>query len=148
MQVSTNSYTELLNDHIFSKYDMSNSTINRTDVGHRLVKGMNSAGNEIPNWDLNAFAAAGGILSTTEDLSKFVLGHFEDDNVELELTRQSTLTLNHISSIGLGWEIITRKSGDVWYKHNGGTGGYSSAIAVNAKKTGSLYFPMCPVLVI
>lgn len=134
IQNAGKSYAELLDDHIFSKYNMPNSTTNRADVNLGLVKGLNAAGREIPNWDLNVFDPAGGILSTTEDLSKFVLAHFEDDNAELQLARNSTLTINHISSIGLGWEIINRKSGDVWYKHNGGTGGYTSAISINTKK--------------
>ena len=29
------------------------------------------------------------------------------------------------------WEIIKRRSGDTWYKHNGGTGCYSSAIIID-----------------
>lgn len=33
--------------------------------------------------------------------------------------------------IGLAWHIITSKNGNDIYWHNGGTGGYSSSMAVN-----------------
>jgi len=74
---------------------------------------------------------AGGVLSSTDDLAKFALAHFDSSNKELALTRASTHSINNISDIGLSWEIIKRRSGDIWYKHNGRTGGYTSAIIID-----------------
>jgi CubicO group peptidase (beta-lactamase class C family) len=124
-------YEALIQQEIFSKYHMDNSTTDRPKVQHLLIKGLDEAGNEVPNWDLAALVGAGAVLSSTEDLSKFALAHFDSTNSALALTRVSTHTINHISDMGLGWEIIKRRSGDIWYKHNGRTGGYSSAMIID-----------------
>jgi CubicO group peptidase (beta-lactamase class C family) len=124
-------FESLIQREIFSKYHMVNSTTDRPKVKNLLIKGLDEEGNEVPNWDLAALVGAGGVLSSTEDLSKFALAHYDSNNIELSLTRASTHTINYISDVGLGWEIIKRKSGDIWYKHNGRTGGYSSAIIID-----------------
>ena len=36
-------------------------------------------------------------------------------------------------STGLGWHIIKSKSGTILNWHNGGTGGYSSSMAIDTK---------------
>lgn len=130
-QVEGKDYEELVQERIFSKYDMVNSTTLRKSVEHILIKGLDQNGNKVPNWDLAVLVGAGGALSSTEDLSKFVLAHFDSSNVALKLTRDPTYTINQISEMGLGWEIIKRRSGDIWYKHNGGTGGYSSSMIMD-----------------
>lgn len=128
------SYESLIQRDIFSKYHMDNSTTDHLKVKN-LIKGLDAKGNEVPKWDIAALVGAGGALSSTEDLSKFALAHFDNTNRELTLTRTSTHSINHISDIGLSWELIKRRSGDIWYKHNGRTGGYTSAmiIDVNSK---------------
>jgi CubicO group peptidase (beta-lactamase class C family) len=125
------SYEQLVQEKIFSKYGMINSTTLRKSVEQILIKGLYENGNEVPNWDLSVLVGAGGALSSTEDLSKFVLAQFDPSNEVLKMTRSKTFTVNHISDIGLGWEIINRKSGDLWYKHSGGTGGYTSAMIMD-----------------
>ena len=136
-KVDNTNYESLLQGKIFSKYHMTSSTTYRDKVEQVLIKGLNEKGNEVPNWDLSVLMGAGGVLSTVEDLSKFATAQFDDSNKELALTRTKTFTLNSISDYGLGWEIINLKSGAIWYKHNGGTGGYSSVIIINtAKKNG------------
>lgn len=124
------SYESLIQREIFSKYHMENSTTKHLTV-ENLIIGLDEEGNEVPNWDIAALVGAGGALSSTEDLSKFALAHFDSTNRELALTRTSTHSINHISDIGLSWEIIKRRSGDIWYKHNGRTGGYTSAMIID-----------------
>jgi len=58
------------------------------------------------------------------DLSKFAIAHFDSTNKELALTRIKTYKETDTRDVGLGWLIINRKSGDQWYWHKGGTGGY------------------------
>ena len=133
-QLEGKSYEQLVQDKIFSKYGMIHSTTIRKRVEHLLVKGLDENGNEARNWDLSVLVGAGGALSSTEDLSKFVLAQFDTTNHVLNLTRKNTFTVNQISDRGLGWEIIKRRSGDTWYKHSGGTGGYTSAIIYGCKQ--------------
>jgi CubicO group peptidase (beta-lactamase class C family) len=126
-------YDRLLKTRIFSKYKMRSSTTHKQEVANRLVKGLDDQGKPVPNWDMNALVAAGGILSTVQDLSKFVLAQFNTTNKELALTRQPTFSVSQTMDIGLGWHIIKTRSNDTWTWHNGGTGGYSSSIAFDVK---------------
>ena len=125
------SYEQLVQKNIFSQYGMNHSTTQRKSVEHMLIKGLDENGKEASNWDLSVLVGAGGALSSTEDLSKFVLAHFDSSDEVLNLTRSKTFTVNQISDIGLAWEIIKRRSGDTWYKHNGGTGGYTSSLIMD-----------------
>ncbi|WP_181015542.1 serine hydrolase domain-containing protein [Alkalispirochaeta sphaeroplastigenens] len=132
-KISNSSYQDLLENNILSKYSMNNTTINRQEVGDNLVKGLNTKGKEVLNWDFKVLVGAGGILSTVEDLSKFVLAQSNIQNKELELTRKSTFTLNEYVDLGLGWFIKKQNSENRWHWHNGGTGGYRSSMALNSE---------------
>lgn len=137
-EIENQPYESLLQAEIFSSYKMMNSTTDRNKIEPSLIKGLDEAGNEIPNWDLSVLVGAGGILSSTEDLAKFALAHFEVSDSTLALTRKSTHTVDHISDVGLGWEIIKRRSGAIWYKHNGRTGGYTSAMILDVEQKNGL----------
>ncbi|KAB5490126.1 MULTISPECIES: serine hydrolase domain-containing protein [Flagellimonas] len=124
-------FGQLLEERIFSKYGMASSTTKKEEVGNVLVKGLDDKGRPTPNWDSGALIGAGGIYSTTEDLSKFALAQFDTLNRELVLTRRKTFTENDSRDVGLGWFIIHRKNGAKWYWHNGGTGGYSTSMVLD-----------------
>ncbi|MCL5247759.1 beta-lactamase family protein [Cellulophaga sp. 20_2_10] len=132
-KIENDTYESLLQNKIFSKYDMQNSTTNITTIKGNLVKGLNNEGIEVPNWDLAVLAGAGAIFSTVEDLSQFAISQFDYSNKELELTKEKTFELNENMDIGLGWHILKNKSDNFWYWHNGGTGGYSSSMAIDVK---------------
>ena len=128
-------YKKILKDEIFYKYKMTGSftCACESEVETGLVRGLDNDGNEVSNWDFDVLSGAGGILSTVTDLSKFVNAHFNPENRELELTRMPTFTVNEKMKIGLGWHIVKTESGKEIYWHNGGTGGYSSSIAMDTE---------------
>lgn len=130
-QIGKSTYEELLKKYIFEPLRMKVSTTDRNKVKHLLVKGRKVDGSVAENWDLEAIVSAGGVLSSTEDLANFALAHFDTSNEDLALTRKRTNTVNHISDVGLGWEIINRKSGETWCRHSGGTGGYRSTMILD-----------------
>lgn len=132
-KISGKSYEKLLQDAIFSKYKMTNSTTKKDQLREVLVKGLDEKGNEVSNWDLSVLVGAGGILSNVEDLSKFAIAQFDATNAELQLTQQKTFSINDDMEIALGWHIVESENNDKWLWHNGGTGGYSSSIAVDVK---------------
>jgi CubicO group peptidase (beta-lactamase class C family) len=124
------SFQNLLQKKIFNKYKMTSSFTSSHGLDNRLVKGLNQKGETVSNWDFDVLFGGGGILSTTEDLVKFANAQFNPKNKDLDLTRISTFKINESMRIGLGWHIITTKNGKDIYWHNGGTGGYSSSMAV------------------
>jgi len=132
------SYEDLIQKFIFSKFEMNSSFLNADKVDNRLVKGLNKKGEVTSNWDLSAMSSAGGILSNIEDLVKFGKAHFDESNIALNLLKKKTAKINEKIDIGIGWHIInSEKSENKWHWHNGGTGGYSSSMALDFKnKTG------------
>lgn len=130
-EIDNNTYEDLLQKKIFSKYVMRNSTAEINKIKGNLVKGLNNEGKEVPNWELSILAGAGGIFSTAEDLSHFAVAQFDYSNKELKLTREKTFEINDNMDIGLGWHILKSQSDNLWYWHNGGTGGYSSSMVID-----------------
>lgn len=127
------SYSQLLQELIFDKYKMANSFTSKDDVTQKLIKGLNINGEETENWDFNILAGAGCILSTTEDLTKFAIAQFDPENKELALTQVPSFTISDNMKIGMGWHILKLKSGKEFIWHNGGTGGYTSSMALDAE---------------
>ncbi len=136
--IADQDYQTLLQRYIFSKFKMSHSTTLRDNIAAQLVKGLNAKGEETPNWDLAVLVAAGGILSTVEDLSKFAMAQFDPSNKELELTRVKTWMNPAGLDIGLGWHFVKSKIGAEWPWHNGGTGGYTSSMALDINRQNAI----------
>lgn len=132
-KIEGDSFEELLQQNIFSRYQMNSSSTIRTTIENRLIKGLNDQGEEVSNWDMAVHMGAGGILSSVEDLSKFALAQFDKTNKELELTRTGFFTVSENYSMGLAWGLIKRESGAIWNWHNGGTGGYTSSMIIDTQ---------------
>lgn len=127
-------FTDLLEKRIFSKYKMKNSYSSVKGIENKIVKGLDSKGEELSNWEFDVLFGGGGILSNTEDLVKFAQAQFDKSNKELELTRDPTFIINDKMKIGLGWHILKTDNDFNWIWHNGGTGGYSSSIVLDVEK--------------
>lgn len=131
---SNETYDTLLQNLIFKKYNMTNSTASKSSVKNELVLGLDASGKETLNWDFNVLVGAGGIFSNVIDLSNFALAQFDINNEVLRLTHQPTYKINDNMSIGLGWHVIKTRSGSELIWHNGGTGGYSSSMVLDLDK--------------
>jgi CubicO group peptidase (beta-lactamase class C family) len=127
------SFKTLLQKKVFDKYKMTNSYTSSQDLGGKLIKGLNENGEIVTNWDFDVLFGGGGILSSAEDLQKFAFAQFNPINRELALTRQTTFVINNTMKIGLGWHILKRENEQELIWHNGGTGGYSSSMALNIR---------------
>jgi CubicO group peptidase (beta-lactamase class C family) len=126
-------FDKLLQTMVFSKYNMEFSTIDKKKIAEKLVKGHNEKGKPVLNWNCNAITSAGACLSTTNDLSKFVMANFSNDSV-LRFQQQRIFRVeNNAIDIGYAWHIF-RNDGVFWHFHNGGTGGYHSNVTMDVEK--------------
>lgn len=123
-------FRKLLKDRILNRFDM-HETYTDNDGLDGLVKGLDVEGKVIPNWDFDVLFGAGGMLSTTVDLVKFVQAQFNPDNRDLALTRKLTHKIDDALGIGLGWHISRSVGHNDLYWQNGGTGGYRSTLVLD-----------------
>jgi CubicO group peptidase (beta-lactamase class C family) len=118
------------------------------DLKKRLAHGHDEDGRPVRSWDLSeAFAGAGALRSTTNDLLTFLaaaLGYQESPlksamDAQLAFPMQvtgeeapSTVGANAQGRvcIGLGWHAIENERGRV-VMHGGGTGGYLTFMGLN-----------------
>jgi CubicO group peptidase (beta-lactamase class C family) len=125
-------YEELLVKHIAKPCGMDDTCVKlSSEQRERLAPPYDAALQTTSNWDFRAFAGAGGIRSTTNDMLKFIAANLANDDGPLtkafQLSHQKRHTMPDGQATGLAWHIardgITR-----W--HNGMTGGYASWVAV------------------
>ena len=127
------SYDKLVADTLFCELNMCNSATNRENLNGRLVPALDTKGRVTKNWDLGVLAGAGSVLSCTEDMVKFVLANFDANNHVMNLQRKAVFESGS-ECLALGWFIVDKKEkGERMYFHNGGTGGYSSAMLLDIK---------------
>ena len=111
----------------------------------RLAPGHNEAGEVVPNWDVGALAAAGGLRSTATDMLTFLAANIAADADSTKGALAPALHASHVRrrdagamGIGLAWHIRSTPGGAgsiVW--HNGGTGGYRTFAGYDpARRTG------------
>ncbi|RDX35751.1 class A beta-lactamase-related serine hydrolase [Kangiella sp. HD9-110m-PIT-SAG07] len=74
--------------------------------------------------------ASGGFLSTTDDMVRFGLAHFDDRFLKPETVANLWTTLKtndgQPTGYGLGWRIVKDEDGIVWFGHGGGSIGGTS----------------------
>lgn len=94
----------------------------------RLAQGF-SQGADMPNWDgFHALAGAGAIVSTANDLLRFI-----DENLDAGKMAGALAAIREPQRSGhtaLGWHLKKVADDDMVFWHNGGTGGYASFIAL------------------
>lgn len=90
-----------------------------------------SSGAEVPAWTFDALAGAGAIVSSANDLMRFVRANFEADAFGVHLAIVATQEPQEGQDMALAWQTRSDSEGNTVYWHNGGTGGYASFLAVN-----------------
>lgn len=131
-------YEILLQQEIFAPLNMQYSTTDRSMIQERLIPGYNWKGKATPNWDLAFIGPAGAILSCTADLVKYAQWNFDALNNELQAMQKTSFNINKDYDIALGWHIVKGQSKEDFLWHNGGTGGYKSSMAIQAKSRKSV----------
>ncbi len=124
----------IFSEYIFGKFNMSSSTLNDISTNSNIAFPHNLLGNT-SYWDMSGFAAAGGIKSNLNDMVKFTINQINniDDeklNYVINECQIPLVSLNGFPVFGLGWEFFTMENGQKILVKDGGTGGFTSFIAI------------------
>lgn len=125
-------YATLLRTRITGPLGMNHTTVRLTPaVKTNLAPGHTYKLDKVGNWDFPAFAGAGGIRSTANDLLIFLAANlgFLDSPLQPAMKKQLSVhkKVSPGMEIAMGWHIINSPEPMAW--HNGGTPGYHSCIA-------------------
>ncbi|HNQ68240.1 MAG TPA: serine hydrolase domain-containing protein [Bacteroidales bacterium] len=135
-RISGKTYSELLQERIFTPLGMTQTVCSETDfITDNNAQGyFGSNETDMYIWS-PVFAAAGTIKSNLHDMMIYLIENIEYENSILKepliLTKQRTFSVNENLYLGLGWHLTIDGKGDEIYWHNGGTKGFSSFIAYN-----------------
>jgi D-alanyl-D-alanine-carboxypeptidase/D-alanyl-D-alanine-endopeptidase len=123
------SYPELLQRQITGPLGMKDTVILLSpELLGRLMQGYDGHRQATPRWDLDAFASAGGIRSTTADMLTYLEAelHPETSPFPPALVRSQRFYdyLAGDARIALAWQYDPATG---FYAHDGATGGFTSA---------------------
>jgi len=125
-------YEALLLDRITNPLGMDSTRIQLTpEMNSRLAPPHSTYSVRAASWDAPAFAGAGMIRSTANDMLTFLAANMGLTETELQPAIQLANTpqrpTDGLEYIGLGWHLP--KSGNGIHWHNGETSGYHSYLA-------------------
>jgi CubicO group peptidase (beta-lactamase class C family) len=120
------SYADVLQANILNPLGMSSTYLQKVGVVKQLVQGIDATGNSVSAWDFKAIEPAGGLKSNVLDMKKFARHQLNHNS----LTHQKQFNINPQMDMALGWHILKIK-GKSYIWHNGGTGGFTSALVLD-----------------
>lgn len=131
-------FDALITERVLDPLDLGDTVLALTSDQHaRLAPGF-VLGANVPatNWDLNALAPAGGLKSTARDLTAFISANLHAAQGDRPIDRalvesHRVLYKGFDQSLAYGWIVQDQLWGQRAYWHNGGTGGYTSYLAID-----------------
>ncbi|WP_162207413.1 serine hydrolase [Dyella japonica] len=133
------SYEQLLQQQIFQPLGMHHSTSVQDDaLRGRLAPGHGGKDQPVANWHFDVLAGAGAIVSTADDMLRYLKANMGLQPSPLYPAMQLAQTPRADSPIpserlGLVWMVRHSAGGDI-IEHNGMTGGYASYLGFTADR--------------
>jgi D-alanyl-D-alanine-carboxypeptidase/D-alanyl-D-alanine-endopeptidase len=129
-KVYNTSFETLVREKICVPNNMFNTCITLTSMQWNYFSpGYNVDGEPVPAWDLGAFAAAGGLRSTSQDLLNYLNYNLNEKDPSVGLSHN--ITFSGKEKVGLAWFVKKTKQGNTLLWQSGGTlgsGGFTGAV--------------------
>lgn len=135
-RITGKTYETLVKEIITGPLKMKSTFQHLTpELSKRFVKVYGLKAMETKAWDFDALAGCGALKSTVNDLLVYAKNNMEsgDPDLSAAFNLSHEITFSKQPTVGLGW-LLSQVTGDVYYWHNGGTGGSRSFLAFNIKK--------------
>lgn len=123
-------YTELVKEKIIMPLGMKHSCLRQEDA-KAVLQGYAASGKATPHWDLNLFAPAGALLTSVNDMLRFLQYQINEEDKACRLSHK--VTLNKSETYAMGWQIENKRLGGNVYWHNGATFGFTSFCAFSPR---------------
>lgn len=119
-------YSELVEEYIVKPNGFTSTKVKlQSEDLKNKVSGYNEEGTQTPYWDLNDFAAAGAINSTSKELLDYFVWNMNETTEAVKLSHQRTWGTERYG-VALGWHLAKTRKGYSMVWHNGGTYGFKS----------------------
>lgn len=128
-------FESLMRERLFAPLGMDDAFIASPPLGAELVPGHLSTGGRAPHWGFpDRMSGVGGVRASLDDMvayARAALGHGDARVVELLERALAPIDLPHDGPpMGMAWTLASIE-GRVLAAHDGGTGGFTSLIAVD-----------------
>ncbi|WP_420458650.1 serine hydrolase domain-containing protein [Neolewinella sp.] len=134
-KIAETTYGGALRERIFDPLGMTQSSNGPDSSRVELVPGYSADGTPAPYWHFtDAMAGAGAIVSTPQDMARFLTAQMDTSNRVLTLTREPVVELEGPQAVGLAWQILSPEPGRTVYWHNGAVAGYRAFTGVDVEQ--------------
>jgi serine-type D-Ala-D-Ala carboxypeptidase/endopeptidase len=128
-------YGLLIDQGICQPLGMKDTTLTPSEEQQqRLVPGHDEKGEPASNWHFQALAPTGGLRSTAHDMLNFIEAHVKGTSEPLATDLKMAIDKHYSNwsgDMGLAWHLMNVHNNLTIHWHNGGTGGYSSYLALS-----------------
>ncbi|MCL8538059.1 beta-lactamase family protein [Chryseobacterium gallinarum] len=121
-------YPQLVTTYLSKKYGMNHTKpfLSKADE-KALLMGYDSSGKQAPLTKDEGYRAAPSMVSTTNDMLKYIKANLDDHDIVMQLSHQPTYTTPDGMQIGLAWHLGKDDRGVPYVMHTGKDGaGFTS----------------------
>lgn len=127
-------YEELVQLHILDVYGMDGSAFTLLEDSKKNATPYSAIGNKVSHWTFSGgMAGSDGLRSSTEDMSKFIIAHFNTKDEIIKMCTTPSAPISPGLDIGYGWEITSKINGRPMLHSKGRTGGFTSSVIIDQK---------------
>jgi CubicO group peptidase (beta-lactamase class C family) len=132
------SYAALLTERVLAPLGLRDTVVDWHDADPKRIAPSHSEAGPTVNWDENAYAPGGALVSTARDLARYLqacVGLIDNPlkDVLADAVQPRAVTPNAARWFGLGWQVEKRGAAMIVW-HSGATGGYRGFVGYDAAK--------------
>jgi CubicO group peptidase (beta-lactamase class C family) len=129
-----NDYEQIVVDRVCRTLGLGETMFEMSDhMAPRRERGHGRRRRPVRDWNLAAFAPAGGLRSTVADMVRFLEAHLDAGRTDMAGALENALRphrpIGGNEEIGLAWHL-RHDAGTTVAWHNGGTGGFGAFVAM------------------